>query len=146
MNIKHIKDLARIMESSGLTAIEVTEGDSRIRLEKSAGAARAEHPAVHAPGIPAAPAVPAASGEVVNFNNIIEVKSPMVGVFYASPTPDAEPFVRVGKKVKKGDVLCIVEAMKIMNEITSEQDGEIVDICVKNGEVVEFSQILFKIF
>jgi len=84
--------------------------------------------------------------EVVDFNRITEVKSPIVGVFYAAPSPDVEPFVTIGSKVKKGDVLCIVEAMKLMNEITAECDGEIVDICVKNGEITEFGQVLFKIF
>jgi acetyl-CoA carboxylase biotin carboxyl carrier protein len=69
-----------------------------------------------------------------------------VGVFYAAPAPEAEAFVKVGDKVKKGDVLCIVEAMKLMNEITSTHDGEIVDICITNGAVVEFGQTLFKLY
>ena len=72
------------------------------------------------------------------------VTSPMVGVFYASPSPTDPPFVTVGSKVKKGDVLCIIEAMKLMNEITAEEDGEIIDICAGNGSVVEYGQILFK--
>ena len=74
-----------------------------------------------------------------------EVKSPMVGVFYSAPSPESDPFVHIGNTVKKGDVLCILEAMKLMNEIQAEQDGEIVDICAKNGDVVEFGQVLFKI-
>ena len=69
----------------------------------------------------------------------------MVGVFYEAASPDAAPFVEVGSKVKKGDILCIIEAMKLMNEITAKKDGEIVDICVQNGEVVEFGQTIFKI-
>ena len=69
----------------------------------------------------------------------------MVGVFYASPSPDAKPFVEVGQKVKKGDVVCIIEAMKLMNELTADQDGEVVDICVSNGDVVEYGQPLFKL-
>lgn len=73
------------------------------------------------------------------------VKSPMVGTFYESSSPKGEPFVKVGDKVKKGDVLCIIEAMKLMNEIESEYDGEIVEICVKNEEMVEFGKPLFKI-
>ena len=73
------------------------------------------------------------------------VLSPMVGVFYASPSPSDPPFVTVGSKVKKGDVLCIIEAMKLMNEITAEEDGEIIDICTANGSVVEYGQILFKL-
>ena len=82
----------------------------------------------------------------VDFNNIIEVKSPLVGVFYAAPAPDAEPFVKVGDRVKKGDVLCIVEAMKLMNEITASHDGEVIDICIQNGSVVEYGQTLFKLY
>ena len=84
-------------------------------------------------------------GAGVDFNNLAEVTSPLVGVFYASPSPDAEPFVKVGSMVKKGDVLCIVEAMKLMNEIVAEQDGTVVDICAHNGDVVEFGQTLFKL-
>lgn len=103
--------------------------------------------------VPAAalqPVVPAPAASVpdggVDFNALSEFKSPMVGVFYAAPGPDQAPFVEVGKRVKKGDVLCIIEAMKLMNEITAEQDGEIVDICVSDGDVVEYGQTLFKIF
>ena len=70
----------------------------------------------------------------------------MVGIFYSAPSPDAEPFVKVGKKVKKGDTLCIIEAMKLMNDVVAEEDGEIVEICADNGSLVEFGQVLFKIF
>lgn len=73
------------------------------------------------------------------------VKSPMIGVFYAASSPTAAPFVTVGSKVKKGDVICIIEAMKLMNEIVAEQDGTIVEICAKNGDLIEFEQELFKI-
>lgn len=73
------------------------------------------------------------------------VKSPMVGTFYLKPSPNSEPYVEIGKKVKKGETLCIIEAMKLMNEIESEYDGEIVEVCVKDDEMVEFGQILFKI-
>ncbi|HML49609.1 MAG TPA: acetyl-CoA carboxylase biotin carboxyl carrier protein, partial [Clostridia bacterium] len=75
-----------------------------------------------------------------------EVKSPMVGVFYAAPSPESPPFVKRGDRVKRGDVLCIIEAMKLLNEIAAEADGEIADICVENGQVVEYSQTLFKIY
>ena len=89
-------------------------------------------------GVPAAAPTQTERGRVV--------KSPLAGVFYAAPSPGAEPFVRVGSRVKKGDVLCIVEAMKLMNEIQAERDGEIVDICVHDGDVVEFGQTLFKLY
>ena len=92
-------------------------------------------------------AEPAAEGaDVKDYNRYRDVKSPMVGIFYASPSPDAEPFVKVGSKVKKGDTLCIIEAMKLMNDVMAEEDGEIVEICAENGSLVEFGQILFKLF
>ena len=145
MNLKNIKELVQLLERSNLTVLEVSEADTKIRLEKSA----APQPIQEAALVPAQPqqvsAVPAPDG-AVDFNNIVEIKSPMVGVYYASPSPDAKPFVSVGSKVKKGDVLCIIEAMKLMNEITAEVDGEIVDVCAENGQVVEYAQILFKVF
>lgn len=149
MNIKQIKALAEILEGSSLTMLEVCEGETRIRLEKKAPAVQtvqAVQPmAMAAPGAPAS-TLPDVEASAVDFNHITEVKSPMVGVFYTAPSPDAEPYVRRGSRVKKGDVLCIIEAMKLLNEIVAEVDGEIADICVQNGEVVEFSQTLFKIY
>ncbi|MCL1790109.1 MAG: acetyl-CoA carboxylase, biotin carboxyl carrier protein [Peptococcaceae bacterium] len=82
----------------------------------------------------------------VNFNHLIEVKSPLVGVFYSAVSPESDPFVSIGSKVKKGDVLCVIETMKLMNEIIAEQDGEIVDICVRNGDIAEYGQTLFKMY
>lgn len=78
-------------------------------------------------------------------NNFIDVLSPMVGTFYAAPSPDAAPYVQIGQQVKNGDVLCIIEAMKMMNEFPSEVNGSIAEVCAKNGETVEFGQVLFKI-
>ena len=75
----------------------------------------------------------------------VEVKSPIVGVFYSAHSPDAEPFVSIGAPVKKGDVLCIIETMKLLNEITADRDGMIADVCLKNGDVVEYGQVLFKL-
>jgi acetyl-CoA carboxylase biotin carboxyl carrier protein len=144
MNIRQIRELAQILRQNSLSAIEVTEGENHVRLECCApGAAPA--PAQPAADPAAGPAEkPQDSG--VDFNDIIEVKSPLVGVFYSAPAPDAEPFVKVGDRVKKGDVLCIVEAMKLMNEITATHDGEVVDVCIQNGSVVEFGQTLFKLY
>jgi len=146
MDIKKSKELAELVKEYGLTRIEVSEGDSKIVIEK----------ATPPPSAPPAHKEPAASvpnkesmivsnnEDLVSFNNMIEVKSPIVGVFYSAPSPDKPPFVSVGSKVKRGDILCIVEAMKLLNEIEAEQDGEIVDICIKNGDVAEFGQVLFK--
>ena len=154
MNIKQIKALAQILAQNDLSALEINEGETHIRLERTVAQPAAQAGAVLvAPPMPAAAAQPAqeapASAPVedpgVDFNDVFEAKSPLVGVFYAAPSPGAEPFVRVGSRVKKGDVLCIVEAMKLMNEITSDFDGEIVDICAMDGDVVEYGQPLFKI-
>ena len=155
MNIKQIKALAQILAQNDLSALEINEGETRIRLERTAAQPVAQPGTVLvAPPMPAAAAQPMqeapASAPVddpgVDFNDVFEAKSPLVGVFYAAPSPGAEPFVRVGSHVKKGDVLCIVEAMKLMNEIQAERDGEIVDICAHDGDVVEFGQTLFKLY
>ena len=155
MNIKQIKALAQILAQNDISALEINEGETRIRLERTAAQPVAQPGTVLvAPPMPAAAAQPMqeapASAPVddpgVDFNDVFEAKSPLVGVFYAAPSPGAEPFVRVGSHVKKGDVLCIVEAMKLMNEIQAERDGEIVDICAHDGDVVEFGQTLFKLY
>ncbi len=164
MNIREIRELAKLVRECELSALEVNEGETRIRLERTAPAPAAQGvqeivvpvPAAMPAAAPAAPVAPTAApaaveepaqeAPVVDFNRVTPVKSPMVGVFYAAPSPEKPPFVKVGDRVKKGDVLCIIEAMKLMNEITAEQDGEIADVCVANGDVVEFGQILFKIF
>ena len=155
MNIKQIKALAQILAQNDLSALEINEGETHIRLERTVAQPAAQAGAVLvAPPMPAAAAQPAqeapASAPVedpgVDFNDVFEAKSPLVGVFYAAPSPGAEPFVRVGSRVKKGDVLCIVEAMKLMNEIQAERDGEIVDICAHDGDGVEFGQTLFKLY
>jgi acetyl-CoA carboxylase biotin carboxyl carrier protein len=149
MNIKEIKELTKLFTSAGLTVLEVVNGEGKVRLEKSPAPSpavslmRAELP--EAGEKPVLPAAKALSGEV-DFNNIKEIKSPMVGVFYRAPSEDAKSFVEIGDSVKKGDVLCIIEAMKLMNEISAEADGKIVDICAENGQVVEFDQTLFKLF
>ncbi len=146
MNLKNIRELVQLLENSGLSVLEVSEADTKIRLEKNTVSERPATQTVLQPTLVQQANVPVAQDGAVDFNNITEIKSPMVGVFYSAPAPDAEPFVTVGKKIKKGDVLCIIEAMKLMNEITAEVDGEIVDVCVENGQVVEYAQILFKVY
>ncbi|MCL2294872.1 MAG: acetyl-CoA carboxylase biotin carboxyl carrier protein [Spirochaetes bacterium] len=154
MDVNNIKTLAKLLDESGLSAIEIIEGKTKIRLERNIVHNTVVHQAPAAPGnsdagLSAAQAqTPASisSDNAIDFNNVSEFRSPIIGVFCAAPTPGAKPFVQVGDRVKKGDVLCIIEAMKALNEITSDRDGEIVDICVQNGQVVEYSQVLFKIF
>lgn len=149
MDINLIESLANIVKKAGLTGMEITEGTTKIRLEKNVNQTvvtkEIEVPTPQNTGTVTEPE-PIIPDGVVDFNKLTEIRSPFVGVFYSAPGEGAEPYVKVGDKVKKGDVLCIVESMKLMNEITVETDGEIVDICVQNGQVVEFSQILFKIF
>lgn len=152
MKINDIKALAELVSKNNLSALEYSEGETHLRIENAprtvtvapAQAAPAAAPAAPAaaPAVEAAPVAAADAG--ADFNAAKMVTSPMVGVFYASPSPTDPPFVTVGSKVKKGDVLCIIEAMKLMNEITAEEDGEIIDICATNGNVVEYGQILFK--
>ena len=153
MNLRQIRDLVRLLESSGLSVLEIEENDLRVRLEKGQTAGFAQPvPAALPQAVPAAlpvetaPAPAPVADGTVDFNRLKEVKSPLVGIFYAAPSPGAEPFAGVGSKVKKGDVLCVVEAMKLMNEITADADGEVIDVCVQNGQVVEFGQILFKLY
>lgn len=88
---------------------------------------------------------PSAASSASEDAGLVDVSSPMLGVFYSAASPESKPFVKVGDKVKKGDILCIIEAMKLMNEILAESDGEIVKICVENGHIVEFGQVIFKI-
>jgi len=157
MNIENVKALTKILCENGLTAIEAGEGENFIRIEKAAVPCSA--PAVVPQSYPAIQqdktiadasafeiVQTATDDKSVNFNHLVEVKSPLVGVYYSAPSPDSENFVSIGSKVKKGDVICIIETMKLMNEILAEQDGEIVDICIKNGDIAEFGQVLFKMY
>ena len=141
MNMKQIRELVALVTENGLSTFELSEGETHILLKREATAA------VPAPAVmPAAPAVePGASEPGANFAEADEITSPMPGIFYAAPSPEAEPFVKVGSRVKKGDVVCIIEAMKLMNEIAADRDGEILDVCLQNGAIVEYGQALFKI-
>ena len=148
MNIDEIRQLVQIMTESGLSCIEVNRGDIKIRLEKEViGQAVSVRPL--AEPLPAIQLIPQAGRDgqsVVDFNLVREIKSPMVGIFYPAQAPGKPPFVQKGSMIKKGDVLCIIEAMKMMNEIIAEEDGTLIDICVQEGQLVEFSQVIFKIF
>ena len=146
MNIENVRALAQILQQFGLSRVEVCQGGETVRLEAAAAQAAASLPARSAAAESVAAAAPAADEHTVNFNKLIEIKSPMVGVFYSAPSPDSTPFVAIGSKIKKGDTLCIIESMKLLNEITAEADGEIVDVCIRNGEIAEFGQVLFKMY
>ena len=124
------------MQELGLTGLEITTGSDKLRLERS----------VSPPAAPqAAPAAQTASAAAPRPVDEIAVTSPIVGVFYAAPAENAEPYVSIGDRVEKGKVLCIIEAMKLMNEIVAEESGVITDICVTNGQVVEYGTVLFRV-
>ncbi|MDD3088569.1 MAG: acetyl-CoA carboxylase biotin carboxyl carrier protein [Candidatus Omnitrophica bacterium] len=146
MNMKKMQELIEMMNSNDLAEIEVEMEGMKIKLVKKGKAATGEviyhqAPAVH----PRESAGTVETKAAVTSSGSKEVKSPMVGTFYRSPSPEAEPYVEVGSVVKKGDVLCIVEAMKLMNEIKAEFGGKIAEIMVENAESVEFGQPLFRI-
>ena len=151
MKLEKIEALIHMREASSLTAIEVQNGMDRVRLERSA--MLPEMPAGPGPRPLPPPAVPAASAVPQDEPPVsskpaakgTEVKSPMVGVFYSSPSPDSEPYVTVGSRVKKGDVLCIIEAMKMMSEITAQYDGVVAEILAENGQAVGFGAPLLRL-
>ena len=150
MELNEIKFLADLMEERGLTSLEIEEGERSIRMQRQQTSFEplpVPTVTVPAPVPVASKAEPeAAEDGVVDFNGVTELKSPMVGTVYVYPTPGSEPYVKVGDKVNKGQVLCIIEAMKLMNEYTAPQDGEIVDVCIRDGELVEYGQCLFKLY
>ena len=146
MNETDIRKYAELMKELDLTRLEITEGDRVVRLERTAPQAAREIVAINpAPTPAAAPAAAPAAPAIGEAADCVTVKSPLVGVFYAAPTENAEPYVSIGDRVKKGQTLCIIEAMKLMNEIAAEDDGVISEICVTNGQVVEFGTELFRI-
>ena len=147
MDIKKIKALAEIVKNYGITSLTITESDMTISMQREHSHSDAGLPCVsqRQDEYRMVPPDSAPVENIYNFNDVNEIKAPLIGVFYIGAAPDAEAFVEVGKKVKKGDVLCIIEAMKLMNEINAEHDCEIVDICVKNGDIVEYGQTLFKV-
>ncbi len=152
MDLKHIKSLLQLISDADVNEVYIEEGDFKIKIKKRSETAYVSAPAAPAPvasvvvpaAAPAAPAAaPVAAAPVAV--KTTPIKSPIVGTFYASGSPDAKPFVSVGDVISKGQPLCIIEAMKIMNEIESDVSGKVVAIHVKNGQPVEFDQPLFEI-
>ena len=129
-----IRKYAALMQELGLTGLEITQEDQNVRLERSA---------VPAQTVPVA--APAPVQEARSGGDYVSVKSPIVGLVSAAPAENAQPYVSLGETVKRGQVLCIVEAMKLMNEISAEEDGVITEICVSNGQMVEYGTELFRI-
>lgn len=156
MDSKRLAEIADVMEDRGLTRVRVEEPDgTAVELERASVAQPVAVPMpmpsamaaqVAAPTVaPAAPAPATQTPAVAPEPKGTEVTAPMVGVFYAAPAPGDEPFVRVGSKVKAGETLCIIEAMKVLNEVTAEADGEVLEICVADGDLVEFGSCLMRI-
>lgn len=146
MDIRKIKKLIELVEESGITELEIAEGEESVRISRTSSVVNAA-PVAAPVAIAAAPvAAPAATAPVASTEPAVvaghQVVSPMVGSFYRASSPDAKPFVEVGSKVNVGDTLCIVEAMKMMNQIESDKAGTVVAIEVEDGAPVEFDQVL----
>lgn len=153
MDIRKVKKLIELLEESGIAEIEISEGEESVRISRYPTGAAAHAPVVHYAAAPvaapvaapaaaaaaaAAPVAPAAPAKADH-----TVTAPMVGTFYASAAPGAKPFVEIGSEVNVGDTLCIIEAMKMMNQIESDKAGRVTAVLVKNGDPVEFGQPLF---
>ncbi|MCE5277803.1 MAG: acetyl-CoA carboxylase biotin carboxyl carrier protein [Planctomycetaceae bacterium] len=151
MDIKQIKLLVHLMVENDLSELDIADGEAKVRLRRGpTGAVQMAAPAPMAmmgaatAQAAAAPAAPAEAPKAP-VSNLIEIKSPMVGTFYAAPSPDSEAYIKIGTAVSDSSVACIIEAMKVMNEIKAECSGTVVEICVKNAQPVEFGQVLFRV-
>jgi acetyl-CoA carboxylase biotin carboxyl carrier protein len=157
IDLEFLRGLIEAVDNSGIDSLEISRGGTRIRVNKTPppapvaaaapaalqAAAPAPVQALAAPAPAAAPSAPAAAPAPAS--SLLEIKSPMVGTFYRSPAPEAPAYVEVGSRVAKGQTLCILEAMKLMNELPAELNGTIREICVENGEPVEYGQVLFRV-
>ncbi|MEZ5658778.1 MAG: acetyl-CoA carboxylase biotin carboxyl carrier protein [Burkholderiaceae bacterium] len=149
MDLRKLKTLIDLVAESGIAELEITEGEDRVRILKQSPTVAAG-PVYQAPAPVTTVSAPAATPEAraeapAPMASGFTVKSPMVGTFYRSPNPQSDPFVEIGSKVSDGDTLCIIEAMKLLNEIEAEKSGRITAILVENGQPVEFGQPLFVI-
>lgn len=148
MDLRKLKTLIDLVSESGVAELEITEGEDRVRIVNRNGAApvQVHQPVTVAQPMPVpvpAPEVAPAPAPTAPQQTGTPLTSPMVGTFYRAPSPGADPFVKVGDTVKKGQVVCIIEAMKLLNEVEADMDGTVKEVCVENGQPVEFSQSLF---
>ena len=153
-DLKKVKELIELMLENDLVEVEIVDGDSKIHLRRP-GPSGPQIPAVATipvitgampmSAVPAAGAAQTQPPQVQTDDNLVNITSPIVGTFYAAPSPDSEPYVKVGDHVTSDTVVCIVEAMKVMNEIKAETTGTVEKIMVSNGQAVEFGHVLFKI-
>lgn len=151
MDLKAIKQVVEMMKRSEISEFEIEEKDFKLRLSRKNGDTQiiqAAAPVAAAPiaaAAPAAPAAPATAAAPAEEQGVSVVKSPMVGTFYTAASPDSPVFTKVGAKVSADSIVCIIEAMKVMNEIQAELSGTITEVLVENGEAVEYGQPLFKV-
>lgn len=164
IDLEFLERLIQAIDNSSLDSIEIERGGTRVRLAKTPDMVAAPGPVAMPAMVPPQPAAAAPQPTAASApesgapadatpaetaggaaSNLVEVTSPMVGTFYRAPAPDAPPYVSVGDRVNKGDTLCILEAMKLMNELESEVSGTIVEICVENAQPVEYGQVLFRV-
>ncbi len=147
MNTKDIEQLIELLEKSSISEIEVGKWGKKIRVSRQGGHVVVQNSDMVSDATPTTPAAPAPSETTEDESSLqgVAIKSPMVGTFYRSPSPEVDAFVKVGDHVKKGDTLCIIEAMKIMNEVEAEVSGVILDIQIENAQPVEYGQTLFLI-
>jgi acetyl-CoA carboxylase biotin carboxyl carrier protein len=153
VDIRKVKKLIELLEESGISEIEISEGEESVRISRHpqpgtisvSAAPMALAPQVAPSAAPAAPAAGSTAPLAAPASRGQQVTAPMVGTFYSGPAPGAKPFVEVGTEVKPGDTLCVIEAMKMMNQIESEFAGRVVSVLVENGNPVEFGQPLFVI-
>lgn len=148
MDLRKLKTLIDLVSESGVAELEITEGEDRVRIVNRNGAApvQVHQPVTVAQPMPVpvpAPEVAPAPASTAPQQTGTPLTSPMVGTFYRAPSPGADPFVKVGDTVKKGQVVCIIEAMKLLNEVEADMDGTVKEVCVENGQPVEFGQSLF---
>jgi acetyl-CoA carboxylase biotin carboxyl carrier protein len=146
---RELRDLIELISRSNFSTFELEREGFKLRLVKGGGTAAGSPSSdvivVSSPVPSPAAAIPVPAAPVPAEAGLVDVSSPIVGTYYRQPSPGSDPFVEVGSRVKKGQVLCIIEAMKLMNEIEAEIDGEVVEICVQNGQPVEFGEVLFRI-
>ncbi len=141
IDIATLKEYIRVFEDSALHAMELSDEKETIRLEKPCESGASGVQVINTPSVSAAVSTP----NPVKIDSGKTINAPIVGVFYAAPSPDSSPYVAVGQRVKKGDTVCIIEAMKCMNEIQAESDGVITEVLVNNGDLVEYDQPLFSL-
>lgn len=145
MDLQKVKELIELMKENDLVELEVADGDSKVHLKRPGASMPVMHQVPMAAAAAAAPTSASTASAPAKEEGILEITSPIVGTFYQAPSPDSDPYVQIGDRVTADSVVCIIEAMKVMNEIKSEVNGTIIESCCKDGQAVEFGQVLFKV-